>query len=778
MRGLFRRGNSNIIKVLCLAAGLALGLLLVAKVCYERSYNDFIADAERIYVIEETFDRGGDQGSYTFPRVSGGVLPAMVEGIAQIETGARLVDFGYSALISAKNDTLNLRSFLADSTLMQTLSLPMKAGNPLKAFENPYSVMINESTAKMLGGIEETMGQSLRLAEGEATLTVTGVFEDLPDNTHLSFEALISIVHMSEWSLNNWGGNERYESYIKAVPGAEADKLEGEMLKVQANHMDMDEVDRNGHLRYSLKPLLDIHVADPEVKASTNFMLTLGIMLISMTIFNYMLLVISTMASRTRATAIEKCYGAGTSEIAKRTFAEVATHLTLALALAAALIWIFKGTAMRLLEVNLASLMAPATIGVLIGVVILVLVLSVFGPSVLYSRVPVAVAFRGSISTNRWWKLALLFMQFVGVTFLAVTMAYMAKQYNYLFHADAGYSYENLAYANVGTDYSHRQAVEQEVKKVPGVENVTFCFQTIWTGSSGNNVKLSGSGDEVLNYADLYTITDNYFDVLEIPIIAGEVFTPGELNENKIMVSRSFAEKVGNAAGWRDGAVGKRVILTEHSNTGDDYFEIVGVYEDFRIGSMDRCEYRPSVVFYDLNGNGYLRPYNMLVKLKDIDTETLKQVEQAVGDKVQTLHQVMERQFEKDKNMRDSLMICCAVALVIALAGLVGYSIDEINRRKREIAIRKVNGAESTDVVRVICKDVAILSAPAIAIGAAMGYITGMRWLENFTRTSPLSIWEILGIGAALFLIIVGCVAFRAAKAANVNPTEIINSSL
>ncbi|MCM1224341.1 MAG: ABC transporter permease, partial [Lachnospiraceae bacterium] len=142
-----------------------MGLLLIAKVCFERSYNDFIADADRIYVIESTFNRGGEQGMYTFPRVSGGVLPAMVEEIAQAETGARMVDNGYDNLINENNDTLKVRSFLVDSTFMQTLSLPMAAGNPLKAFANPFSIMVSREQAEKLGGVEKAMGQTLHISE-------------------------------------------------------------------------------------------------------------------------------------------------------------------------------------------------------------------------------------------------------------------------------------------------------------------------------------------------------------------------------------------------------------------------------------------------------------------------------------------------------------------------------------------------------------------------------------------------------------------------------------
>ena len=117
LRSLFRRGNGNIIKILCLAAGLALGLLLIAKVCFERSYNDFIADADRIYRMVESFDRGGSQGMVTFPSISGAVLPAMRDEIPQIETGTVMSEVGVQLLITENNDSLSMRAYAVDSLL-------------------------------------------------------------------------------------------------------------------------------------------------------------------------------------------------------------------------------------------------------------------------------------------------------------------------------------------------------------------------------------------------------------------------------------------------------------------------------------------------------------------------------------------------------------------------------------------------------------------------------------------------------------------------------------
>ncbi len=779
LRSLFRRGNGNIIKILCLAAGLALGLLLIAKVCFERSYNDFIADADRIYRMVESFDRGGSQGMVTFPSISGAVLPAMRDEIPQIETGTVMSEVGVQLLITENNDSLSMRAYAVDSLFLRTLSLPVVLGNDLTALSDINNIMISKSFADVLGGPEKAMGMAMQYAEiGGQLFTVTGIFEDFPENTHFCADMLFSINVMGERSLSNWYGNDRYQGYVKVHPGTDIDALEQEIRKVQGRHVDLEEMVRNNSdIRYGVSPLLSIHADEPEVKASNRMMLMLGIMLIVIAMLNYILLVVSTMVSRSRATAIEKCYGAGRREITLRTLAEVTVHLLLALAIAAGLVFVFRETVIRLMQVSFKALFAPTTLMILCGVLALIMIVAVWVPSAIYSNVPVAVAFRGAVGKKRWWKVTLLFVQFLGVSFLITVMATMVKQYDYIFKAEAGYSYDRLAVAYVGFDYQRRLALEQEARKNPAVEQVSFCSQKLWTRSSGNNAFLPGSDEVLVNFADLYSISDNYFDVLEIPVVEGEIFPPGRLNDKNIMVSRSFVESVDKLAGWSDGPIGKKLKFSEHSDTGDDLFTIVGVYEDFRIGTVDNQEQRPSVMFYDLNGNSYFPPNIMLIKLKDLSQDVISDLSKAMDCNVSSIYQEIEYQFVKERNLRDSLMICCLVALMIALAGLIGYTVDEINRRRREIAIRKVNGAETTDVVRVVSKDVAILSVPAIAIGVALGQMAGLHWLENFMQSSPLTIWQLLGIGTALFAIIIGIVAFRAAHASNFNPTEIINQN-
>ncbi len=779
LRGLLRRGNSNIIKILCLAAGLALGLVLIAKVCFERSWNDFIPDSDRIYLITETFNRGGDQGFATFGSVSGGVLPAMRDELRQIETGTHMVDMFMGYFFSENNDTLIVKAYGVDSLLINTLGLKMVLGDPATALSKPTNVMIARSFADMLGGPEAAMGAPLHYVTPDGDLlTVTGIFEDMPENTHLDFDALLPICHMGEWSLNNWVGNDRYHAYIKVRPGTDIDQLIEDMRTVQSHHVDVDELVRtNRDIRYDLMPITDIHMTNDDVKNSNRLMLMLGSMLVAMAILNYVLIVISTLVGRSRATAIEKCYGAGTRQIVARTFVEASVHLVLALAIAAALVIVFRETVMKLLSVRLDSLFAPGTVAILAAIVVGLLIFAVATTSVIYTNVPVAVAFRGSVGKKRWWKLALLFVQFVFVSLLVTVTATMVKQYDYLFKADCGYSYDNFAFARIAPAADWQHTVQAELLKNAAVENVAFANQAFWYGASGNQASLPGTDEVILNYADLYTVSDNYFDVMEIPIVQGTVFPPDELNEHSVMVSRSFAEKVCKALGWEAGILGKELCFSEHSRDRNDPFTVIGVYEDFRIGNLRDGDDRPSAIFYDKDCKSDFPPTWLLIKLNDMSPEVMAWIDEVAYYKPTTMNFIHERQYKEDKNVRDSIMICSVVALLIALAGIVGYAIDEINRRKREIAIRRVNGAETTDVVSVICRDVVWLSIPALAIGVILGQMVGLHWLENFSQTAPLTVWQLLGIGVALMAVIVGCVAWRAARAAKVNPTESLNSN-
>ena len=269
-------------------------------------------------------------------------------------------------------------------------------------------------------------------------------------------------------------------------------------------------------------------------------------------------------------------------------------HLAVSIILAILLVLAFRETVEELVGVSLLALVRSAG-PILLAVCVVVLLATGLLPGYLYSRIPVSVAFRAYRESKRYWKLGLLFIQFIAAAFLVILLAVVARQYDRMTNDDPGYRYDDLAYVNtrvipdyryddlayvntrVIPDSSRIATAMAELRRLPEVKAVAATYGLPMEGASGNNVSLPGDDKELFNLADLYYVTENYFELMEIPIIEGRTFNPALRRDEEVMVSRRFAEQLRLTAGWSESEpiVGKSIQISEHT-TGNKTLTICG----------------------------------------------------------------------------------------------------------------------------------------------------------------------------------------------------------
>nr|WP_288123285.1 FtsX-like permease family protein [Parabacteroides goldsteinii] len=613
--------------------------------------------------------------------------------------------------------------------------------------------------------------------------TIGGVFEDIPENSHLQYDMLGSLAGYSVQSTTNWVGNDRYVAYVKLLPGTTPESLAPSIRRMQERNQDLEGLKKAGvDLFYTISPLQDIHNNNEDVKDMNAMLLFLATILIVIAVLNYILVVISTLIGRTKEVAVHKCYGASGKDILGMILSESLLHLLLALLLGAFLILVFRGKVEDLLSASLSALFTLPTVTLLAGICLVVFGVTCLVPTWLFLRIPVASAFRSVKESKRYWKLCLLFVQFVATAYLVALLITISRQYDKMITSDPGYAYENLIYCNTtGVGAQERERAIDELRRLPQVDQVGCSTELPFYYASGNNVSLPGEDRELFNIADMYFVSDNYFKIMEIPVVEGKAFQPGEANDDKVMVSRKFVDLMEKTAGWTGSPLDKGVMITEHSN-GTKVFTISGVYEDFRIGSLKGPDTRASVLFYN-TPDSYNPAKIILIKMHTMSSENLAQINEilagAMPDKVveaSVYKMDILNQYQDDRDFRDSIMISGLVTLIIALIGLLGYTADETNRRGREIAIRKVNGATAIDILRMISKDISYIAIPALAIGAAIAYVSASGWLEKFAERIHLSAFIFIGAALFVYVIIIGCVLFRAWRTADENPVESLKA--
>ena len=783
-RSLFKKGRNNGIKIIALAVGLAMGLVLIAKVCFERSYDNFYPDNDRIYLVKSGINREGKKD--TWGQVSGAIAPGMKAEIPEVEAATRYTRIGSpdELIMTPEKQFYTATLLLTDTSFFDVFPRPILIGDPKDVLARPNYVMISRSLAEKMGGVESAVGKTfVRDVNRNSVQTIGGVFEDIPENSHLQYDMLGSLAGYSVQSTTNWVGNDRYVAYVKLLPGTTPESLAPSIRRMQERNQDLEGLKKAAvDLFYTISPLQDIHNNNEDVKDMNAMLLFLATILIVIAVLNYILVVISTLIGRTKEVAVHKCYGASGKDILGMILSESLLHLLLALLLGAFLILVFRGKVEDLLSASLSALFTLPTVTLLAGICLVVFGVTCLVPTWLFLRIPVASAFRSVKESKRYWKLCLLFVQFVATAYLVALLITISRQYDKMITSDPGYAYENLIYCNTtGVGAQERERAIDELRRLPQVDQVGCSTELPFYYASGNNVSLPGEDRELFNIADMYFVSDNYFKIMEIPVVEGKAFQPGEANDDKVMVSRKFVDLMEKTAGWTGSPLDKGVMITEHSN-GTKVFTISGVYEDFRIGSLKGPDTRASVLFYN-TPDSYNPAKIILIKMHTMSSENLAQINEilagAMPDKVveaSVYKMDILNQYQDDRDFRDSIMISGLVTLIIALIGLLGYTADETNRRGREIAIRKVNGATAIDILRMISKDISYIAIPALAIGAAIAYVSASGWLEKFAERIHLSAFIFIGAALFVYVIIIGCVLFRAWRTADENPVESLKA--
>ena len=779
IKSLNKRGQHNWTKIICLAIGLAAGVVLIGKVGFEQSYDDFFPESERIYVVCEDVIRDGEYKHY--PQTAGAIAPALRRYCPQVEAATRYTAFAWDMPMVTEDDKRVRTNYaLVDSCFFDVFPFRVLSGNAKQTLSRMNYCMIPRSLAEKLGG--DVVGKKVYYNErGGWALTIGGVYEDIPLNSKLhGMEVMVSMPTITNvmWDgRNNWVGNDRYEGYVRLAKGITADDLKPQMEKMKQENLPLEELKKAGvDMAFSLTPLIDYHAKDEGTRRMTWILTLLAVVLIGCAVMNYLLLVVGGISRRAREMAVHKCYGAEARHIYNKVMAESVVHLLLSLALAALLLYAAKDVVEQLTYAPLPVLLMAGKNMWMIGLTcLLVLLITGIVPGYIYTHIPVTAAFKNYSQSHRLWKLLLLGLQFASATFLIVLLAVVGRQYQLMVNDNPGYDYSTLGM--IKTDEltgKQRQLIVDELKKLSSVRGVTIAFANLTNYQSGDNIYLPGDDHEYMNIADLYWVGNAYFDVMGIPVVSGRTFTEQTDTLCEVMVSRKFEQKMHELAGW-DQAVGKQIIVTSFREP----HTIVGIYEDTRLGSITNADTRASVLFYSKNPDLMA---NILVRFQTMDgLETAnKRIKELVTDNpdiaITPYNQMVTELYTDAHRFRTTVMIGGIVALLIALIGLIGYLAGEIGRRQKEIAIRKVNGARTADVLRLFNIDILRVALPAVLIGAVGAWFVSRLWLEQFSEKAVLSPLLFIGCAILVLAVILSVVCICCHRVTTSNPVNYLKT--
>mgnify|MGYP004588213697 FL=1 len=785
-----RRKSDLIIKVLSLGVGMAIAIILIAKVCFELSYDSSYKDVDRIYKIRTGAIMQGEDKD--FGQVSGAIAPGFKAEVPGVLEATRFTSIFNSEnfIIDDDGSKVAAEHLLADSCFFRIFNRQFLAGEPEKALRSwSGDVAISKTFAEKLGGVGAAVGKQVANEDNpNLKLTVCGVYEDFPKNGSIHADVILSIEAMSQRSLSNWVGNDRYVAFVKLAEGVDPASLKDAIHEMQKAHQPLEEMEKSGlTLWYFLSPLATEHSSRPEVRNLVFILSIIAALLLLVSIMNYVLVAISDVIRRAREVGVRKCYGAESWDINRILLRETACNLGLSLAVAAALVLAFRGAIESLLGVPVQDLITPLSVWIVICVVVVVFLVSAIIPAQMFTRIPISSAFRGYKESKRRWKISLLSFQFAINAVLVSLVLIVSFQYRKVLNTDPGYEYRNLVYETFPSyDQTKMNAIAGALRSLPEVEAAELTYTLPFEKASGNNVYLPGDDRELFNIADEYGASEGFFDMMGFRLVEGSV----PKGPNDVAVSKSFVTKMAAFADWSDGAVGKIVNISEH-----DQVTICGVYEDYVIGDVTDMDDRPSVRFcwnrdfyteadkdvdkYDWSG----LMHTIVIKLSEVTPASMRKVEKTIKEvapdsdaEVKSYSETLVNMYDSTKQMKRTYELGSLFALLIAVIGLISYVRDENYRRSAEIAVRKVNGAQSSEIVSMLVTDILKVAVFAVIVGDTAAWLVAHYWLQQFAVKIALNPLFFIAADIIVLAIIVSVIVIGSLRIAHTNPVESLKN--
>lgn len=512
-----------------------------------------------------------------------------------------------------------------------------------------------------------------------------------------------------------------------------------------------------------VQPIRDTYRNYDDVQRMRVIMSILGFAILFIAALNYVLISISSLSYRAKSVGVHKCSGASGGTVFSMFLLETGIIIVAALLLMVLIMLNFRDFVEDTVVVKLSTLLAPERIWVPLSVVLLLFIVGGVLPGRLFARIPVSQVFRRYTEGKKGWKRPLLFVQFAGVAFISGLMCVVMSQYQYVLKKDMGYNPKQIAIGNAYWDNeATRDAAYQFFKGLPYVEAVSSANSTPISGYSGSMIH-SESGQA------LFSCRSSYFMREDFPALMGMTMKTGRMARDKeeVVVNETFAEMMR----WGDDVVG-RTVYTE-GNT----FKVVGQLKDFQIESF-RTEKMPFIARGNKNFYGTVH-----VRLKEPFTENLQKLNRDVAEAFhdQTIdftgyEKRIENSYNSVRVFRNATLMAAVTMFFIMLMGLIGYTTDEVRRRSKEIAIRKVNGAEASGILEMLSRDILVVAAPAVVIGTVLAWYVNGMWMEQFAERIPVSWAVYVLVVMANLVIIVACVLWKSWRIANENPVNSIKS--
>ena len=477
-----------------------------------------------------------------------------------------------------------------------------------------------------------------------------------------------------------------------------------------------------------------------------------------------------------------KVGGARRSDIFRIFCSETAVLTLASVVVAAFLLWALQDQVREITGTPMAELFALKRIWVPLIVILAAFALAALVPARIFTSIPVTLAFRGATDNRRRWKQVLLVVEIVSCTFTLTLLLLAVLQFDKLRNGDFGFVHDRIVYTRLKTPLPGMAPICDAVAALPEVEAAGASEDVPIWGYSGQPCYDEKSKE--LLFSCRYTLCNEaYMPAMGMQIAAGRNFVP-QSNPFEVIVNETYVR----LRGWTPReAVGRQII--DEDSADARLYTIVGVVKDFRTviatGQVDPIVIHPLnyyTSFPRYTPEIKLRWY-LMIRLREMSPEALATVQRKIeeypsdNNHVLTVYDdLLGDTLSEIRSFRNIVFTVSGITLLIALMGLVGYLGDEMRRRSKEIALRKVNGASTADVLRLLSRDVLWIAVPSVIVGAAISRWGADLLVSNFVERVALRWWLFALCGSVVLLIVCAVQLVRTWRIANANPIDMIKT--
>jgi putative ABC transport system permease protein len=776
----------SLITIVGLSIGITTCILVSLYVKQDLSYDKYHENAENIYRIEWSITQEGATNRLSQSQALLG--PTLKNEYPEIKKLARIYFSDRSLVKVGDKNNYEGRIIYADSAFFEIFSYQAIAGDISLFLKKPNSIIITESTAKRYFGEQDPLGKIIEI-NNQYSFEVTGVIKDVPINSHFKFDFIATYSSLDKQPVAGyfpqWGATFGSYTYMLADKGFDPQAFEKKTESFFSTRISGNERGWRVHVR----PLLDIHLKShsaDEIEENSSMsriviISSIALFILLLACINFVNLSTAKSSERAREIGMRKVIGAARFQLVQQFLGE-----SVLFSIASLLISIIT---VKLIMPSFSSLVGTeigieyntdwTTMLLILGGVLAVGILAGLYPALVISSYKPVKVIKGVYSANSgknkasYLRKGLVILQFsISIILIAGTII-VNLQLRYLRNYNMGFDKEYMIVlpvnVKVGNNYI---TIKNELRSIPGVLSAT-AGRSAPTGS--NNIGTECRPNGVSNITGAFRIEVNsvdydYMNHFGVKLVAGRYFSedfPGDF-PNAMVIN----EKMVRSLGFKNAqdALGKSYFISLNEYKP----EIIGVVKDFNSGSL-RNEITSQV--FMTNPNWFKE---FIVKVKSANmTSTINSLKEVWAKffpqypfEYSFLDESIDKMYKSEEKYSKVILTFSVVALFIACLGLLGLASLVTEQRKKEIGIRKVQGASIKGIVKLISREFLILVIISNVIAWPVAYFFMNKWLISFAYRIDISLWIFIGSGVLVLLIAMLTVSVQAVKAAMANPVN------